>query len=65
MFQVLDALLSYILLFDKIFANIKKVRATIVDAKSQFCIFELKIIGFIYDANGKNLDIIKVIKILD
>lgn len=64
-FKIRHYIIEYIQFFDKVFANIEKADAIIASAKSQFCMFRLKLISFICDANRKHLDTAKVIKILD
>lgn len=50
---------------DTVLADLKRVDITIARAKSQFCCTGIKIVGYIYDFEGRYLDISKVLKILD
>ena len=43
--------------------NLEKTNCTISDEKSQFYIFELKIVDFVYDSNDRFSEIAKIIKI--
>ena len=45
--------------------NLKKANCTILNKKSQFYMFELKIVDFIYDSNDKSFETAKIIKILE
>ena len=46
------------------FVNLKKIDCTISNEKSQFCMFNLKIIDFVCDSDGRSSEIAKMIKIL-
>ena len=48
-----------------VFMNLEKTDYTISNKKSQFCIFELKIVDFVYDLNDRFSEIAKIIKILE
>ena len=58
-------MLEHIQSLDRVFADIKRARTTIVGSKSQFCMSGLKVMGYVCDANEKHPDAAKVIKILD
>lgn len=58
-------MLKHIQFFAQIFADIKQAETIIAGIKSQFCIFGLKVVDYIYDANRKHPNAAKVIKILD
>ena len=47
------------------FVNLKKASCTISDEKSQFYMFELKIVDFVCDSNDRFSEIAKIIKILE
>ena len=48
-----------------IFVNLEKTDCTISDEKSQFYVFELKIVNFDCDSNDISSEIAKMIKILE
>ena len=50
---------------DKVLADLEQARVTITRAKSQFCQAGIKIVEYIYDADGRHPDTSKVFKILD
>lgn len=56
-------MLKHIQSLNKVFTDIKQMGAIIADIKSQFCIFDLKIVGYMCDINRKHLDAAKIIKI--
>lgn len=58
-------MLKYIQSLNKILADIKQAIVTIAGTKFQFCISGLKVVGYVYHANGKHPNIAKVIEILD
>ena len=45
--------------------NLEKINCTISSEKSQFYMFELKIIDFVYDSNDRFSETAKIIKILE
>ena len=47
-----------------VFMNWEKANCTISNEKSQFCMFELKIIDFVCDSNDRSSETAKIIKIL-
>lgn len=50
---------------DKVLFDLKQVGVIIARAKFQFYWASIKIVRYIYDANGRYSDISKVLKILD
>jgi hypothetical protein len=57
-------ILKHIIWMDGVLANLKRVECTILEAKSQFCMPELRVIGFVCDILGRHSNIFKVIKIV-
>jgi hypothetical protein len=57
--------LKYIQNLNVVLINLKRARATVSIKKSIFCIIKLKIIKYIYNADGKHSDAKKVLKILN
>ena len=49
---------------DKVLPDLEPVGFTIAEAKSQFCRADLKIVGYICDADGRHSDTFKFLKIL-
>jgi hypothetical protein len=49
---------------DRVLANLKRIRYTILKVKSQFCMPRLRVIGFVFDILRRYFDIFKVIKIV-
>ncbi len=58
-------ILEHIQNLDKVLADLERVIVTIAEAKSQFCRADLKIVGYICDADGRHSDAFKFLKILD
>lgn len=50
---------------DKVLADLEQANITITRAKSQFCQLGFKIVGYICNANGCYLYILKILKILN
>ena len=50
---------------DQVLVDLERARITIYVAKSQFYLASIKIIGYIYDADGRNLNISKILRIID
>ena len=50
---------------DAVLADLERAGATVSGEKSQFCLRGLKMVGFIYDTDGKHPESLKVIKILE
>ena len=44
--------------------NIKRLKIIIFDKKIQFCIFDIKIVNFVYNEIKRHFDNFKVIKII-
>ena len=42
----------------------KRSKTTISDEKFQFCMFDIKIIDFVYDETDRHFDSFKIIKII-
>ena len=57
--------MKYVQWLNAALVNLKKVDYTISNEKSQFCMFELKIVDFVCDSNNKSSKIAKIIKILE
>ena len=57
--------MKYIQGLNTMFVNLEKTNCTILNEKSQFCIFNLKMIDFICDSNDRFIKIAKIIKILE
>ena len=57
--------MKYIQWLNVVFVNLEKTSCTISNEKSQFCIFELKIVDFVCDSNDRSSEIAKIIKILE
>ncbi|SRR6266536_5810520 len=59
--------LKHIQNLDTVLADLERerVNTTLSGAKSQFCMAEIKVIGYIYDFDGRYPDTIKVAKILE
>ena len=49
---------------NKILIDIKRSKATISDEKSQFCMFDIKIVNFVCDEIDRHSDSVKIIKII-
>jgi hypothetical protein len=63
-FGIRRYILEYIIWIDGILADLERVRCTILEAKSQFCMSGFRVIGFIYDILERYSNIFKVIKIV-
>ena len=50
---------------DAVLADLERAGITIAGAKSQFCCFGIKIVGYICDSEGRHPDTSKILKILD
>lgn len=50
---------------DKVLADLEQAEVTIAGAKPQFCRADIKIVGYICDADGRYPDISKILKMLD
>ena len=57
--------LKHIQSLDKILINLERANYTVSGVKSRFCVIGLKIVGYIYDIEGRRFDIAKIIKILE
>ncbi len=57
--------LEHIQWLDEILADLERAGCTISGAKSQFCMADIRIIGYLYDIEGRHPDTTKVIKILE
>lgn len=57
-------MVKYIQNLDKVLSDLERAKVTIFGAKSQFCRADIKIVGYNYDANGRHMEILKVLKIL-
>lgn len=49
-------MIKYIQNLDKVLADLKQVEVTIIRVKSQFYQANIKIIGYIYNADGHQFD---------
>ena len=49
---------------NKILIDIKRSKTTIFDEKSQFCIFDIKIMSFVCDEIDRHFNSVKIIKII-
>ena len=49
---------------NKILIDIKRSKITIFDEKSQFCMFDIKIMNFVCDEIDRHSDSVKIIKII-
>ena len=58
-------IIKHVQWLNAIFVNLEKTDCTISNEKSQFCIFELKIINFVCNSNERFSKIAKIIKILE
>jgi hypothetical protein len=58
-------ILKHIKSLNAVLVNLEKANITILILKSHFCMIELKVVSFIYDANDRHLNTIKIIKIID
>ncbi len=58
-------ILEHIQNLDAVFVNLEGAGVAIFGTKSQFCRARIKIVGFIFDANGCHSDTAKVLKIID
>ena len=58
-------ILEHIQSLDKILTNLERANYTVSGVKSRFCVIGLKIVGYIYDIEGRRFDIAKIIKILE
>ena len=58
-------LVDYIQSLDKVLTNLEQAGITIARAKSQFCQAGIKIVRYICNTNGRYLDTLKVLKIMD
>ena len=56
--------LRHIQNLNKVLIDIKRSKTTIFDEKSQFCIFDIKIISFVCDKIDRHFDNVKIIKII-
>ena len=65
LFNIRKFVLEYIINFNRIFINFKRVKATIFITKSIFYIAGIIIIRYIYDAEGRHPKFIKILKILE
>ena len=57
--------LRHIQNLDKVLVDIERSGATLSGEKSQFCMFGIKIVGFVCDGAGRHPDSVKVIKIIE
>ena len=55
---------KHIINLDQILLNFKLIKCIILRKKSQFCIFKIKIINFIYNFSDRRLKSLKIIKII-
>ncbi len=58
-------ILEYIQSLDKILTNLERTNYMVSCVKSRFCIINLKIVGYIYNIEGRRPDTAKIIKILE
>ena len=64
-FEVRLFIMEHVQWLNAVLVNIKKTDCTISNEKSQFYIFELKIVDFVCDSNDRFSEIAKIIKILE
>ena len=64
LFKIRLFIMKHVQWLNAVLVNLEKTNCTISNEKSQFCIFELKIVDFVYDSNNRFSKIIKIIKIL-
>ena len=58
-------ILKYIQWLNRILADLERANCIISGAKSQFCMINIKIVGFICDAKKRHPDTVKIIKIFE
>jgi hypothetical protein len=63
-FKIRRYILKHIIWIDRILADLKRVKYTILKTKSQFCMPKLRVIKFICDILKRHSNIFKVIKIV-
>jgi hypothetical protein len=63
-FGIRRYILEYIIWINGILTNLKRIRYTISGIKSQFCMSEFRVIGFVYDTLRRYSNIFKIIKIV-
>jgi hypothetical protein len=64
-FDIRRYILEHIKSLNAVLVDLEKASITISTFKSHFCMIEFKIVSFIYDADDRLSDTIKVIKIID
>jgi len=63
--EIRKYILKHIIWMDRMLTNLERAGYTISKAKLQFCMPELRVIGFIYDILRRHSDISKMIKIVE
>ena len=62
-FETRAFVLRHIQNLNKVLIDIKRSKIIIFDEKSQFCMFDIKIINSMYDKIDRHFDNVKIIKI--
>lgn len=57
--------LEHIMWLNEVLANIERAGCIISDLKSQFCMPELKIVGYVTDSEWRHPNVAKVLKVID
>ena len=58
-------ILEHIKSLNVVLTDLKRASVIIFEVKSNFCMFEIKIVEFVCDADERHFDITKIIKIID
>jgi hypothetical protein len=57
--------MKYIQRLNAVLADLKRAGVIISGEKSKFCVSGIKVVGYVYNSDGKHPQTIKIIKILD
>ena len=57
-------ILKHIQNLNRVLCNLKKAELTVAEVKSQWCMFEIDVIDFMYDLKGHHPDNMKILKIV-
>ena len=63
-FEIRIFVFRYIQNLNKVLIDIERSKITIFDEKSQFCMFDIKIMSFVCDEIDRHSDNVKIIKII-
>ena len=63
LFKIRLFIMKHVQWLNAVLMNLEKTNCTISNKKFQFCIFELKIVDFVYDSNDRFSETAKIIKI--